>query len=211
MAIEFIQGKLAEFASGTSRELEKPTGTEGDTLLCYGYSEKPTKAQAISGATEALNSEVKSAYRFGIFWIPWSSAPTKVKLTWSGSESTGNAFALETWRGVDLTTPIDVKGTLGTPANGSSFTAAEITTVTAKAMQIICAANNSGASPKATGFTVRTNYSPGTLSRERAEAGATGTTKVELSFSAVNPAYLNFALRPITEEPTTTPKLALIL
>lgn len=195
--IEFVAGKLAEFSTGTSRELEKPTGQAGDLILCYGYSEKPTKAQAIASATEVVNGEV-GGYRFGVFWIPWATAPSKVKLTWSGNESTGNAFAMETWHGVDLTTPIDAKGSLTKPSNGSSFTATSIATVTAGAMQIIATMNNSGASIKGTpaGFTKRIDYSPGTISRERAEAGETGTTKVELSFSAVNIGYLNFALRP---------------
>jgi hypothetical protein len=202
----YVASSLLEYASRKVLELAKPAGSKKGDLLCvYPYAEVNGKAFSVSGLTATnitAQKQVSTSWRIGALWVEHDGTESKIKVVWEGEAAANCVLAIDAWRGVDMTNPIDVTAAL-TEFTGKTFTAPTIKTVTANTVQVVMEVNGAGTGLKTpTGFTARTSYSPGTVSRVREAAGETGTTACELEATATPGVMVTFALRPASSGKT---------
>lgn len=202
----YVASKLLEFGTRTSMEIEKPAGSkEGDILCIFPYVEVNGKAISISGATEITpQAQSGTTFRQGAFWLIHDGTANKIKVTWEGSESKGCVVAVDAWRGVHPTTPIDVTSVLTAFTATKTPESPSITTLTKQTTQVVMEVNSTGAllSKTPAGFALQTNYSPATISRTRENAEATGKTTLEFSANRTG-LVMSFALKAAEASPTT--------
>lgn len=214
MSITVGAANETTYAARTSIEGEKPgTPTLGRALLVVSYVEASAKVQSISpAAKESTQAASGASFRIGVWIVEDDGTPGKIKVTWEGSESKGCVLLIVPLEGVDMTHPFDVLGTITNAGTVSSVEPASVTTVTAAAMQFIMEVNGTGSNLKETpsGFTLDKNGSPALVHREKATAGETGKTKLELTGSSSNTTTLNLAIRPKAEA-AANPKMAMLL
>lgn len=200
----YVGSALLEFASRTALEVSKATleskgAKAGDLLLLYPWLEATGKTFSFSPTATAVKSgeaqKEASGFTQGAAYVVWDGT-SAIKVTWTGGASTGCVLAVDAFRNFDPSTPIDVAGAWTTFSSTKTPTAGSVTTATDHALQAIMEVNSAGSllNKVPAGFTRRTNYSPTTLTQERAEAGSTGTTGLEL-VSSTSGVMLTFAIR----------------
>lgn len=201
MAISYVANKLLLFEARTSMEVEKPTGhTAGDFIEVSIYVEVNGKKISVTstGSTVVEREQLQqgTVFRAGHFYLFDDGSSNKIKVTWEGSESKGSVVVVDCYRGVDKTSPINASSAM---ANTTIKTLVEpsITTTVPNCWHVIHETNASGTelAKTPTGWTLRENYSPYTITRLRESAGATGTTECELT-AEKNQLHWSFALKP---------------
>lgn len=197
--------KVLGYASRTSMELSAAALTEagmskGNAICIFGYLERTGKAMSCAVASGEMAAEQKetAGFREAAFWGIWDGS-SAVKVTWTGSESTGCNLIVQGWKDMDPATPMDATAVWATYAATKTPTAASITTVTANAVQGILAIASSAATLNKApeGFTLSGSFN---AYRTREAAGATGTTSLELTASASG-VTLTYAIRPEAAAP----------
>jgi outer membrane protein assembly factor BamB len=196
--IAFVAFAKAGTASGTlTLTISKPTGTVQNHVMIASIGVRPNTATitAPSGWTlvRRINNTTASANSLAVYYkVAGGSEPASY--AWTFSTSTGVAGGIQTFSGVDTTTPIDVENGQAT-ASASSHATPSVTTTVARTMVVAShtfATTGSWAPPPgmAEGFDVASgDADPGGQTTEgsyvlQTAAGATGTKSASTTGTA---------------------------
>jgi hypothetical protein len=169
VAIAFVNSSSSGTTSVTGvQSMTKPTGSDGtNIIICMAFAGRAATTAlgswtAGTGWTEIgtqliqTNATGTSSSGNQMFWALGSVAD--VSLTPVGNVNFG-AWALATFSGVDLTTPVDAQGTANSNTASATLAANAVTVVTDQAWEVIGHSNwNVTTTPTISGFTVLANY-----------------------------------------------------
>jgi len=184
-------------------ETGAPAGTLAtDVILVQPYVEVNAKPISItSGTSITAQKQVSTLWRTGAFWLP--GTVSTIVVTWEGSETKGCTCLIETWRGINITSPI---------ASVNAFQEAAATEVTinslerkfAPSFELITGVNGTLAEflkETPSGWSRDSGNSPYLIHRAFTATGASGTQVVKSNTAAAQ-VYLRFAWQPAPSLPT---------
>lgn len=207
-------GSVIYDVAAASQTVTKPSGTTTSDVMIMAASIgwgalggatiiTPTGWTAIASNVggSGTNTEVTSAF-YRVFQSGDASWPLTVSNPNGASISLG--IALQTFTGVDTTTPIDATGTTSTSTGSATVTAQAVTIATANAWELIAAGTWQNAAMSATGFTALNNGNAAAneqvcllYNQTPKSVGATGTVTVNGGSATGNSmSAIPFALRP---------------
>lgn len=184
--------------NASSQVVTKPAGVvTGDLMVMVIGANMSSPVALPTGWTSVGTATLTGACLTVGYRLAQAGDTTWTVTPGGGAQQFGGV--LQTFSGVDSTTPIDATGSAATTASASSLAAPAVTVVTANAWELIGFASTSTGNPTATGFTVlkdaQTNEAAALLYNTTPKStGSTGT--VTVSFGSGGTALLPFAIRP---------------
>ena len=214
-SITYINEAEASATTGTSAQVNKPTGTaEDDFMIALLVStigsdtDGSTMFSAPSGWTSEHNytQTAPSGQHVYIYWkVAGASEPSSY--TWTWTSSCGWVAQISTFRGVDTTSPIHVEGTVNQETSASPMSPSVTTTVDNSMIWLYDMSDGSavpagGGAPSGTTWVDQTEVAtPGnglgisTAYFVQASAGGTGNQDWTLAASDENSGQ-QYALKP---------------
>jgi hypothetical protein len=152
MAIQYVGGNISanETRSGSSYSVSLTALSGGiDTaarkddlvLVISGITSTANLGRIITGytqLTDLYSNDTRDANLYIDYKIMGSTPDTSVGLSGAGNAQLGDGAVVMVWRGVDLTTPIDVTTTTATGTDSSQANAPSITPTTSGAVIVAC-------------------------------------------------------------------------
>lgn len=140
MALSFVGSASGSATGGNDVTVTLPAGTQEDDVVFLGYFVEDENDVDMAPNTSGY-TELADVYRahtvdanLGVFYKAMGASPdTSVTCPGRGSGAAGAVAVVHVWRGVDLTTPIDVTTTTDT-GTGAIPDSPSITTVTDNAV-----------------------------------------------------------------------------
>jgi len=214
--ITYINRAEASATTGTSAQINKPTGTAQDDFMIAllvstiaSDTDGSTMSSAPSGWTNEYDyiQSATSGQHVYIYWkVAGASEPSSY--TWTWTSSCGWVAQITTFRGVDTTSPIHVEGTVNQESSSSPMSPSITTTVDNCMIWLydMCDDDDvpaSGGAPSGTTWIDQTEIaSPGdgigisTAYFVQASAGATGNKDWTLDAIEENSGQ-QYALKPV--------------
>lgn len=186
------------YATRSSMEVSKPEGKEGDWLIIIPYIEL-AKVVSVEGAT-ALNAQLAwhTTNQASAWKMPWSSAPSKIKVTWEGGGSNDCDCLILCVRGADPSEPIDVVSVWEEKAAATSSVCPGVTTKGPHRLVVALAQDPSNrlVSEAPAGMTQRSSLDPYAFDGPQAAEGASGTKTIKFASGSVVSAVMTLAIKP---------------